>query len=143
MIVKLFILPATVFILYFTACTSPEKSGSVMPEPGENYKSFTSDGAWCWFSDPRAICYKGKYYRIYAGWIDHEGNVTVGSYDLDSHEIKTHVIHSGLQEDDHDAPALFITDEASTCRELKTVCSLPSWMLSMACASWSMPTACC
>ena len=82
-----------------------------MPEPGENYKSFTSDGAWCWFSDPRAICYKGKYNRIYAGWIDHDGNVTVGSYDLDSHEIKTHVIHSGLQEDDHDAPALFITNE--------------------------------
>ncbi len=39
-------------------------------ENSESYQSFTQNGAWCWFSDPRAVYFEGKYKRTYAGWID-------------------------------------------------------------------------
>lgn len=81
------------------------------PQPGESYLSFTEDGAWCWFSDPRAIYYNGKYRRTYAGWIDHVGNVTVGFYDHDRKTIETKILHEGLEKDDHDNPGLFLDKE--------------------------------
>ena len=27
---------------------------------------FTSDGAWCWFQDPRSVYIKGEHERVYA-----------------------------------------------------------------------------
>ncbi len=78
------------------------------PQPGESYLSFTEDGAWCWFSDPRAIYFNGKYRRTYAGWIDHIGNVTVGFYDHDRKTIETAIVNKGLEVDDHDNPGLFL-----------------------------------
>ena len=42
-----------------------------------NYKTFSNDGAWCWFSDPRAIHLNNK---IYSGWVSSDGSIMVGSY---------------------------------------------------------------
>ena len=81
------------------------------PKPGESYLSFADDGAWCWFSDPRAIYFDGKYRRTYAGWIDHSGNVTVGFYDHDRKTIETKIVHKELEVDDHDNPGLFLDQE--------------------------------
>uniref|UniRef100_UPI003EB917B9 hypothetical protein n=1 Tax=Cellulophaga fucicola TaxID=76595 RepID=UPI003EB917B9 len=47
----------------------------------EAYKSLTFNGSWCWFSDPRAVYFEGKYKRTYGGWVDNYGNITVGYYD--------------------------------------------------------------
>ena len=71
------------------------------------YTTFTEDGAWCWFSDPRAIHYQDKYNRTYAGWMDQQGNVTVGYYDHDKKVIRKSVLHKNLEVDDHDNPSLF------------------------------------
>jgi hypothetical protein len=75
-------------------------------KPSKEYKSFTSDGAWCWFSDPRAVYYEGKYKRTYAGWMDSKGSVLMGYYDHTTREIKTTVLKEKYQVDDHDNPAL-------------------------------------
>lgn len=79
--------------------------------PGESYEALADDGAWCWFSDPRAFYYQGKHRRIYAGWIDHNGNVTVGSYDLDSRLLNRKILDNVHETDDHDCPAMQITPE--------------------------------
>ncbi len=80
-------------------------------ENSEKYRSFTENGAWCWFSDPRAVYYEGKYNRTYAGWIDSNGNVIIGYYDHVNKETKTIVLQENFQIDDHDNPALiFIPD---------------------------------
>jgi len=71
----------------------------------------TNDGAWCWFSDPRAIYYKGTHSRTYAGWITSDGDVVVGFYDHNTEDVKTHVLHKALEVDDHDNPSLLITPE--------------------------------
>ena len=75
------------------------------------YQSFTIDGAWCWFSDPRAIYYEGKHKRTYAGWVDSKGDVIIGYYDHSDKEIKTVVLHDNLQKDDHDNPALLFAPD--------------------------------
>lgn len=43
------------------SCSRNNTSDS--PSKGEAYQSFTDNGAWCWFSDPRAIYYEGKHKR--------------------------------------------------------------------------------
>lgn len=71
----------------------------------------TDDGAWCWFSDPRAIYYEGNFQRTYAGWITSTGDVTVGFYDHQTGEVKSYVLHQQLEIDDHDNPSLVMTPE--------------------------------
>ena len=44
----------------------------------ETHAEFTADGAWCWFSDPRAVYHDG---RVYAGWMTADGSVQVGAWD--------------------------------------------------------------
>ena len=94
------------FIIFTLLTSSAGKR--VSTQPGELYLSFADDGAWCWFSDPRAIYFNGKYRRTYAGWIDHTGNVMVGFYDHDRKTIETTIVHKGLEIDDHDNPGLFL-----------------------------------
>src|SRR5688572_31907794 len=96
-------------LLTFSFCKRSSETES--PKPGESYSSFAEDGAWCWFSDPRAIYFNGKYRRTYAGWIDHAGNVTVGFYDHDRKTIETTIVHKELEVDDHDNPGLFLDKE--------------------------------
>jgi hypothetical protein len=98
-------LSAVLILLTFFACNQ------ISPHPGESYLPLTDDGAWCWFSDPRAIYFQGKHRRTYAGWIDRKGNVVVGFYDHDSKTIETNIVHKELEVDDHDNPSLFIDND--------------------------------
>jgi hypothetical protein len=90
--------------LAFYACNTKSKNKL----KGESYLSFTGNGAWCWFSDPRAIYFKGRHSRTYAGWVDSLGNIIVGFYDHDLKSIETRLLHKQLEADDHDNPSLFI-----------------------------------
>ena len=92
--------------LLFNACSRKSKNNLVLK--GESYLSFTDNGAWCWFSDPRAIYFKGQHSRTYAGWVDSLGNIMVGFYDHDLKSIETKLIHEHLEKDDHNNPSLFI-----------------------------------
>lgn len=93
-----------------TSCGSHESDRKEV-SPAEAYKSFTDDGAWCWFSDPRAIYYAGKHKRTYSGWVDSTGNIVVAYYDHNSREIQTSILHEGFEKDDHDNPSFFMDDE--------------------------------
>lgn len=80
------------------------------PSKGEAYQSFTDNGAWCWFSDPRAIYYEGKHKRTYSGWVDSMGNVVVGYYDHERENIETTILHEKFEKDDHNNPS-FLMDK--------------------------------
>ncbi len=73
---------------------------------GQSIKTITEDGAWCWFSDPRAI-YAGKEgnRQVITGWVTKEGDIEAASLNLTSGQISKKVIYPDLQEDDHDNPA--------------------------------------
>ena len=63
------------------------------------------DGAWSWFGDPRAVTHDG---RTYVGWVDHEGDVKVSSYDHATGERVTAVLQARLNQDDHANPSLHV-----------------------------------
>jgi hypothetical protein len=87
------------------SCTEPKPDTSTKKK---SFRNFTENGAWCWFSDPRAVHYSGKFRRTYAGWVDSSGNIMVGYYDHGTKKIKEKIIHKNLEIDDHDNPSLFI-----------------------------------
>ena len=63
------------------------------------------EGAWSWFGDPRAVSAAGK---TYVGWVDHEGDIKVMSYDHTSGERVTAVLQARLNQDDHANPSLHV-----------------------------------
>ena len=83
----------------------------IADDPGHSIKIFTEDGAWCWFSDPRAVYYPGIHDRTYAGYVTSKGDITISFYDHQTEEIKEVVIYPALQRDDHVNPSLlFLPD---------------------------------
>lgn len=77
----------------------------------ESFKSFTFNGSWCWYTDPRAVYYEGNHNRTYSGWVDNYGNIIVAWYDHETNEIATHIVAENLEVDDHDHPSILF-DEA-------------------------------
>jgi len=67
-----------------------------------NAQTLTDDGAWCWFSDPRAI-YSGN--QVITGWVKRDGSVEAASLDLKTGQKTTKVLYPQLEVDDHDNPA--------------------------------------
>lgn len=66
----------------------------------------TNDGAWCWFSDPRAIMVDGK---VVSGWVKADGTIETALFDPKSKSIKTNMLYSKLEKDDHNNPAFITT----------------------------------
>ena len=93
--------------LFIQGCATQSSERKETPS-GEAYRSFTQDGAWCWFSDPRAIYYEGDHKRTYSGWVDSTGNIVVGYYDHLDGNVKTEILHPGFEKDDHDNPSFFM-----------------------------------
>jgi hypothetical protein len=97
---------AVIAALLITGCS--QKKSEDEGRKGESHMSFTNDGAWCWFSDPRAVYHEGNHRRTYSGWVDSTGNVVVGFYDHDDRKIETQILHHDLEKDDQDNPSFFI-----------------------------------
>jgi len=74
----------------------------------ETYQSVTFDGAWCWFSDPRAVYYEGAHKRTYTGWINSYGDIFVASYDHITGQMQSRKLFDHLEIDDHDSPSILI-----------------------------------
>jgi hypothetical protein len=72
---------------------------------GQSIKTLTEDGAWCWFSDPRAIYTKGNTPQVLAGWVSKDGSIVSASLNLQTEQIQTKVLYPRLEVDDHDNPA--------------------------------------
>jgi PKD repeat protein len=64
------------------------------------------EGAWSWFGDPRAVTYTGAHTRTYAGWVDRDGDIMVGSFDHATRERVTAVLAARLNRDDHANPSI-------------------------------------
>lgn len=71
-------------------------------------RTFTDDGGWCWFQDPRAVRHDGEHDRTYVGWITRHGDVEVGQYDHDEGTVTTTTLHQDYERDDHDDPTFAV-----------------------------------
>ena len=69
-------------------------------------------GAWCWFQDERVILDRGRllFGVVAAGpkGDARRGNIELGIYDFATQKPSAVVLHPGLEQDDHDAPALLV-----------------------------------
>lgn len=75
------------------------------------YEIVAEDAAWCWFSDPRAVYYKGKKEQIYYAYINSKGDVVISSRESKTKKTSHYTLHSALQVDDHNVPSiLFLPD---------------------------------
>ena len=64
------------------------------------------DGAWTYFTEPRAVNYDGKHRRTYVGWLDSRGQIVVSSYDHRTHVRTRAVLRTGERVDDHNNPSI-------------------------------------
>ncbi|MBD3367131.1 MAG: T9SS type A sorting domain-containing protein [Candidatus Eisenbacteria bacterium] len=68
----------------------------------------TDDGAWCWFSDPRAVF---DQYELVTGWITKTGVIEAASFDLLTEETTVAALEPNWEANDHDHPAILrLTD---------------------------------
>lgn len=74
-----------------------------VPSYSEDYEVLTKDGAWCWFSDPRAI-YIGD--KMFGGFVDKEGSIWAFSYNPQTHEKEQYKLYDKLDYDDHANPSI-------------------------------------
>lgn len=74
--------------------------------PAQNkIETLNADGAWCWFSDPRAIYVNGNGNNILTGWVKSDGSIETALLNPKTGSIKSEVIFPKLEVDDHDNPA--------------------------------------
>ncbi len=70
-----------------------------------------SEGAWCWFADPRALHYEnegGTINSTYIGYIDVHGNIKATQHDFLTGRTNEVLIRSYFQPDDHDNPTFLV-----------------------------------
>ena len=70
--------------------------------------TFTKDGGWCWFQDPRAVRHAGEHDRTYVGWLTRGGDIQVGQYDHDAETVETTTLHADYERDDHNDPTFAV-----------------------------------
>ena len=69
----------------------------------EDYQVITRDGAWCCFSDPRAIYVDDK---MFGGFVDKEGSIWAFCYDPSTCQSKQYKLFNKLDYDDHANPSI-------------------------------------
>ncbi|MCU4157736.1 BNR-4 repeat-containing protein [Carboxylicivirga sp. A043] len=89
--------------LIFTACIFLVLT--TMNGQEKEIKTLTSDGAWCWFSSPRAIYRHNGKPEIVTGWITKDGALEAGLLNLKNKTSQTQTITPKLEKDDHANPA--------------------------------------
>ena len=66
---------------------------------GQTVSTLTEDGAWCWFSDPRAIYTTKKNGQIVTGWVTKSGDIVAASLDLKTEKIEQKRLYANLEID--------------------------------------------
>lgn len=79
--------------------------------PGEEYNTFSSDGSWTWYGDPKAVYHEGSRRTTYVGWITLGGNAVIGAYDHGTRKITTSTVHYNLGSDDHNHPSVHVRSD--------------------------------
>ena len=74
----------------------------------ETFHTFSNDGAWCWFQDPRAVYVEGRYKRTYAQWMTHDGKLQIGFFDHDTKTIGIHTLKEKWDADDHNVGSFLV-----------------------------------
>lgn len=75
---------------------------------GSTRGTLTSDGAWCWFQDPRAVYVEGMHRRTYAQWMTRDGRLQIGCWDHRTGDTQVHTLKEGWGVDDHNVGSFLV-----------------------------------
>ncbi|UXP32038.1 BNR repeat-containing protein [Reichenbachiella agarivorans] len=67
--------------------------------------TITDAGAWCWFSDPRAIYLHGDRSGVLTGWVKSDGSIEAALINPKTGDWQSQILYPQLEKDDHDNPA--------------------------------------
>ncbi len=99
---------ALVLVLWLGMRSSADSQACRMKPEAPGSQELTSDGAWCWFADPRAVYHEGRLKRTYAGWVNSEGDIQVAAYDSMTGKTEVSILRARLERDDHSNPAILL-----------------------------------
>jgi len=71
-------------------------------------QTLTEDGAWCWFSDSRAILVDNS---VVTGWVKENGTIEASRFHLKSMKSEMSELYFRLEADDHNNPAFTTTSD--------------------------------
>lgn len=100
-------------LISFSGCGKKNKTSKNESESklSSQIKTLTNDGAWCWFSNPRAIYYSAD--EIVTGWVKKDGSIEVASLNIETGKNKVNTIFPQLEFDDHDNPAFTVLPDGN------------------------------
>jgi hypothetical protein len=101
---SLYLLVALILALACKQGKSTEKVKEEGATASNNINTITEDGAWCWFSDPRAIYTHGENPGVLTGWVTANGSIEVAHIDPKG-KVTTQILADTLDKDDHANPA--------------------------------------
>ncbi len=73
-------------------------------------ETLTVDGAWCWFSVPRAIYKHKNSDEIVTGWVTSDGSIEAVIFNTTTVEKKIQTIQAAIDKDDHANPSFLELD---------------------------------
>ena len=85
---------------------SPTPSPSPSPTAAPTAPPMGADGAWTYFTDPRAVQVTTPRQLLYSGWVTSVGHIVAGVYDPATKRVSSMVLQNRLQNDDHDNPSV-------------------------------------
>ncbi len=99
----------TLSVLLFTNCQPTKKQNS--DQSIHQIQTLSDDGAWCWFSDPRAI-YTSEN-EIITGWVKKDGSIEIAKLNISNNNKEFETIFPQLEVDDHDNPAFAVLSDGN------------------------------
>jgi hypothetical protein len=87
---------------------SAVRTHAALPKGPDAFPSFTNDGVWTWYGEPKAVYFEGTHKRTYVGWTSQTGKESVAYYDHETGQTKVKVLQKSYGKDDHDHPSLIM-----------------------------------
>jgi len=107
-----YLLPLLFVLLACFGCAAPQSDRG--PYPPQSFITLNDNAGWCWFQDPRVIVDGDK---LIASTVSDDagprgearkGNVELAVLDLNTLQSERVVLHEKLEDDDHNAAALYV-----------------------------------
>lgn len=92
-----------IYLLLFSCIIYPKYSFSQ-----HTVKTLGKNGAWCWFSEPRAILVDSL---LITGWVSSNGSIITARLNVNSGLIEENELFHKLEKDDHNNPAFEVNDD--------------------------------
>jgi hypothetical protein len=75
-----------------------------------SHRQLVNNADWCWFSEPRAIHFRGAHNSTYFGYVTNAGAINAGQYDHETKNLKTFTLGT-FEPDDHNTPAINVLSD--------------------------------